>query len=391
MTDTTLRNRVAIVGVGESEIGKVPHMTGLGLNAQAAKRALDETGLKPSDIDGLLTAYSMTEPYFMLGSVMCEYLGLKPTFNASMVVGGASPAVMLKHAAEAIVSGQAEVILCCAGENRATGQTRDQAVAALAAVGHPYYEQPYGASIPSFYAMITRRHMHEYGTTREQLAQMAVTTRDHAVRHPNAHMTKPITVEEVVNSKPIAEPLNILDCCLISDAGGAYIVTTAERAKDLKSDPVYLHGIGEYHTHEHLMCADSLTEFGALEAGRRAYTMAGLGPEDMNFAELYDCFSVVPMIEMEELGLCERGGAGAMVEAGDTRIDGRLPVNTHGGMLSHAHAGAAGGLFGIIEAVRQLRGQEGERQVANHDVALVHNEGGILSSHCTMILGREER
>ena len=289
------------------------------------------------------------------------------------------------------MSGQAEVILCCAGENRATGQTRDQAVAALAAVGHPYYEQPYGASIPSFYAMITRRHMHEYGTTREQLAQMAVTTRDHAVRHPNAHMTKPITVEEVINSKPIAEPLNILDCCLISDAGGAYIVTTAERAKDLKSDPVYLHGIGEYHTHEHLMCADSLTEFGALETGRRAYTMAGLGPEDMDFAELYDCFSVVPMIEMEELGLCERGGAGAMVEAGDTRIDGRLPVNTHGGMLSHAHAGAAGGLFGIIEAVRQLRGQEGERQVANHDVALVHNEGGILSSHCTMILGREER
>ena len=290
MTNTGLRNRVAIIGVGESTIGKVPHMTGLGLNAQAAKRALDETGLKPSDIDGLLTAYSMTEPYFMLGSVMCEYLGLKPTFNASMVVGGASPAIMLKHAAEAIVSGQAEIILCCAGENRATGQTRDQAVAALAAVGHPYYEQPYGTSIPSFYAMITRRHMHEYGTTREQLAQMAVISRDHAVRHPNAHMTQPITVEEVINSKPIAEPLNILDCCLISDAGGAYIVTTAERAKDLKSDPVYLLGIGEYHTHEHLMCADSLTEFGALESGRRAYTMAGLGPEDINFAELREGF-----------------------------------------------------------------------------------------------------
>ena len=391
MTDASLRNRVAIVGVGESEIGKIPHMTGLGLNAQAAKRALEETGLKPSEIDGLLTAYSITEPYFMLGSVMCEYLGLKPTFNASMVVGGASPAVMLKHAAQAIVSGQARVILCCAGENRATGQSRDQAVAALAAVGHPYYEQPYGASIPSFYAMITRRYMHEYGTTREQLAQMAVTTRDHAVRHPNAHMTKPITAEEVINSKPIAEPLNILDCCLISDAGGAYIVTEAEQAKDLKSDPVYLLGVGEYHTHEHLMCADSLTEFGAVESGRRAYNMAGLGPADMDFAELYDCFSVVPMIEMEELGLCERGGAGAMVGAGDTRIDGRLPINTHGGMLSHAHAGAAGGLFGIIEAVRQLRGQEGKRQVANHDVALVHNEGGILSSHCTMILGREER
>ena len=198
-------------------------------------------------------------------------------------------------------------------------------------------------------------------------------------------------MDDVINSKPIAEPLNILDCCLISDAGGAYIVTSAERAKDLKSDPIYLYGIGEYHTHEHLMCAESLTEFGAVQSGRVAYGMAGLGPGDIDFAELYDCFTVVPMIEMEELGLCERGEAGALIEAGDTRIDGRCPINTHGGMLSHAHAGAAGGLFGIIEAVRQLRGKEGERQVSNHEVALVHNEGGILSSHCTMILGRELR
>ncbi|MEK9724036.1 MAG: hypothetical protein VW405_11225, partial [Rhodospirillaceae bacterium] len=303
---TGLRNAVAIVGVGESEIGKVPHMTGLGLNAQAATRALDETGLTPADIDGLLTAYSMTEPYFMLGSVLCEYLGIKPRFSASMVVGGATPAAMLKHAAEAIATGQAETILITAGENRATGQSRDAAQAALAAVGHPYFEQPYGASIPAFYAMITRRHMHEFGTTREQLAQMAVTTRDHAAMHPNAHMRDPITVADVIASKPIAEPLNILDCCLISDAGGALIVTTPERAADLKSAPVYLLGIGEHHTHEHLICAESLTEFGAVQSGERAYAMAGLGPEDVDFAELYDCFTVVPMIEMEELGLCER-------------------------------------------------------------------------------------
>ena len=166
----TLRNRVAIVGVGESDIGKVPHMTGLGLNAQAAKRALDETGLKVSDIDGLLTAYSFTEPYFMLGTVLCEYLGLQPRFNASVIVGGASPAVMLKHAAEAIATGQCTTVLVCAGENRATGQTRDQAVAALAAVGHPYFERPYGASIPGCYAMIARCHMDQFGTTPEQLA-----------------------------------------------------------------------------------------------------------------------------------------------------------------------------------------------------------------------------
>ncbi len=381
----SLKNKVAIVGVGESDIGRVPHMSGLGLNAQAAKRALDESGLKVSDIDGVLTAYSFTEPYFMLGSVMCEYLGIKPRFNASVITGGASPAIMLKHAAQAIASGQAETVLICAGENRATGLGRDAAVAALMAVGHPYFEQPYGTSIPGFYAMIAQRHMHEYGTTREQMAQVAVTTREHALLHPNAHMKKSITLDDVLQAKPIADPLGMLDCCLISDAGGAFIVTSAERARDLKSKPVYLRGIGEYHTHEHLICAPSLTQFGATESARVAYEMAGLGPKDMDFAELYDCFSIVPIIEAEELGLCEPGEGGALWAEGHTKIGGKIPINTHGGMLSHAHAGAAGGLFGIVEAVRQLRGGLGERQVQGAEVALVHNEGGILSSHCTMI------
>lgn len=387
----SLRNKVAIVGVGESDIGKVPHMTGLGLNAQAARRALDDAGLKVSDIDGLLTAYSFTEPYFMLGSVMCEYLGLKPRYNASMVVGGASPAVMLKHAAEAIVAGNAETILVCAGENRASGQSRDQAVAALLAVGHPYFEQPYGPSIPGFYAMIAQRHMAEYGTTREQLAQVAVTTRQHALLHPNAHMKKPLTMADVLEAKPIADPLGMFDCCLLSDAGGAFIVTSAERARDLPSRPAYLLGIGEFHTHEHLMCAPSLTEFGATQSGKAAYDMAGLGPSDMDFAELYDCFTIVPLIELEELGFCGRGEGGAFYAEGKTAIGGALPVNTHGGMLSHAHAGAAGGLFGIVEAVRQLRGGQGARQVEGANVALVHNEGGILSSHGTVILANQPR
>lgn len=386
----SLKNKVAIVGVGESDIGNVPHMTGLGLNAQAAKRALDDAGLKISDIDGLLTAYSFTEPYFMLGSVLCEYLGLQPRYNASMVVGGGSPAVMLKHAAEAIAAGQAETILVCAGENRATGQTRDATVATLLAVGHPYFEQPYGGSIPGYYAMIAKRHMHKYGTTREQLAHVAVNTRAHALLHPNAHMKKPLALQQVLDAKLIADPLGMLDCCLISDGGGAFIVTSAERAKDLKSKPAYLQGIGEFHTHEHLMCAPSLTEFGATESGRVAYEMAGLSPSDIDVAQLYDCFSIVPIIELEELGFAKPGEGGAFFEAGHARIGGKLPINTHGGMLSHAHAGAAGGLFGIVEAVRQLRGGLGPRQVEGAEVALVHNEGGILSSHCTLILANDK-
>ncbi len=381
--------KIAIVGVGESDIGKVPGMTGLGLNAQAAKRALENAGLKVSDIDGVLTAYSFTEPYFMLGSVLCEYLGLKPRYNASVVVGGASPAVMLKHAAEAILAGSADTILVCAGENRATGQSRDSAISALLAVGHPYFEQPYGGSIPGYYAMIARRHMHMYGTTREHLAHIAVNTRRHALLHPNAHMKSAITLDDVLSAKPIADPLGMLDCCLISDGAGAFIVTSAERAKNLKSKPSYLLGIGEHHTHEHLMCAPSLTEFGAKQSGERAYQMAGVKPADIDVAQLYDCFTIVPLIELEELGFCEPGEGGAFFSDGRASIGGKLPVNTHGGMLSHAHAGAAGGLFGIVEGVRQLRGGLGPRQVQDAELALVHNEGGILSSHCTLILGNK--
>jgi acetyl-CoA acetyltransferase len=260
----------------------------------------------------------------------------------------------------------------------------------LAAVGHPQFEQIYGGSIPAFYAMVARRYMQEYGTTREQLASVAVNTRAHALLHPNAHMKTPITIDQVLASKPIADPLRILDCCLISDAAGAFVVTSAERARDLRAKPVYLLGIGEKHTHEHIMCAPSLTHFGAAESGRIAYEMAGVGPNDIDVAELYDCFTIVPIIEFEELGFAERGQGGAFFEQGHARIGGKRPVNTHGGMLSHAHAGAAGGLFGIVEAARQLRGGEGARQVSGAELALVHNEGGILSSHCTMIFSNQK-
>jgi acetyl-CoA acetyltransferase len=386
----SLKGKVAIVGVGESNIGKVPGMTGLGLNAQASRRALDDAGLNVSDIDGLLTAYSFSESYTMLGSSLCEYMGLRPTMCASMVAGGASPGIMLRHAAQAIAMGTAETVLVCTGEARATGLGRDATIAVLTNVGHPQFEKPYGGSIPGFYAMVAKRHMHEYGTTREQLASVAVNTRAHAMLHPNAQMRVPLTKEQVLSAKPIAEPLGMLDCCLISDAAGAFIVTSAERAMDLKQKPVYLLGIGEMHTHEHLMCAPSLTHFGAADSGRIAYQMAGVTPADINVAQLYDCFTIVPVIELEELGFCKPGEGGAFFAQGHARIGSKLPVNTHGGMLSHAHAGAAGGLFGIVEAVRQLRGGLGERQVQGAELALVHNEGGILSSHCTMILSNQK-
>lgn len=387
----SLRNKAVIVGVGESDIGRLPHLTGLGLNAQAAARAIRDAGLRPDQIDGLLTAYSFTEPYFMLGSVLAEYLGLQPRYCTSIVTGGASPTVMLHHAAQAVNCGAANYVLVCAGENRATGMSRDDAVGALTAVGHPYFEAPYGIGIPTLYALVANAYMKKYGTKREELAEVAVNTRLHAALHPNAHMRDPITVDDVLASKPISDPLNMLDCCLISDAGGAFIVTTPERAADLPGNPVWLAGISEAHTHEHLLSAPSLTEFGAKQSGQRAYSMAGLGPSDMDVAMLYDCFTIVPIIEMEELGLAPQGEGGAFFAAGHAAIGGKLPVNTHGGMLSHAHAGAVGGLMALIEATRQLRGEAGARQVEGASAAIVHGEGGILSSHCTAIITREAR
>jgi acetyl-CoA acetyltransferase len=387
----SLKNKVAIVGVGESPIGVVPEHTGLALNAIAAKRALDDAGLKPGDIDGLLTAYSQTEPFFMLGSVMCEYLGLEPTYCSSMTVGGATPGVMVAHAAAAISAGQCSTVLIIAGENRRTGQTRDQVFATLASsVGHPSYESPHGPSLPSFYALVARRHMYELGTTPEQLASVAVTARYHASLNPTAHKRDPITIEDVLSSKMIADPLHALDCCLISDAGGALIVTSAKRAVDLAKPPVYLRGIGEKHTHEHVLMAKSLTRTGAVESSRLAYEMAGVRPAEADLAMLYDCFTVVPIIELEDLGFVDRGDGGDFFAEGHARLGGKLPVNTHGGMLAHAHAGAVGGLFDIVEATRQLRGEAGDRQVPDAELAIVHVEGGILSSHCTLVLARDK-
>jgi len=391
MSASSLRNAAVVLGVGESDIGQVQGMTGLGLNAQAARRAIEDAGLHPSDIDGLLTAYSFTEPYFMLGSVMAEYLGLRPAMCASMIAGGASPGVMIGHAAAAIATGRCRAVLICCGENRVTGMGRDNTVAALTAVGHPWYEAPYGAFIPALYALIAKRHMHEFGTTKEQMAAVAVQSRLHASMHPRAHKRSLITVEDVLGAKPISDPLGLLDCCLISDAAGAIILVSPELARESQQAGAWLYGIGEQHTHEHLVAAPSLTKFGAVESGQRAYEMAGLDPDEIDIAALYDCFTIVPIIEAEELGFCPPGRGGAAFAAGEFSLSGRIPVNTHGGMLSHAHAGAAGGLLGVVEMTRQLRGECGDRQAGSPDIALVHNEGGILSSHCTMIFGRQPR
>ena len=385
----SLRGKVAIVGAADTEVGKLPHIGPTALCIDAARRALDDAGISKDQVDGLVTCNSMVEPYMYHAEAMAEYLQIFPRYCISANAGGGTTFSTIQHAATAIVAGVCETVLVTMADCLRTGLSREQAKKMQSSTGHPEFETPYGATVPAFYALIARAHMDAYGTTPEQMAAVAVSGRRHAARNPAAQMRELISVEDVLNSRMIADPLHLLDCSLVSDGGAAIIMTSAERAAGFPHDPVYILGAGEGHSHEHISQAHSLTTSAAVESGRRAYKMAGLGPRDIDLAQLYDCFTPVVLIELEDLGFCEKGEAGAFVESGQTTLEGTLPMNTHGGMLSHCHPGNPGAMFSLTEAVAQLRRQAGARQVTDAETALVHGQGGIMSSHATLILGRE--
>jgi acetyl-CoA acetyltransferase len=385
----SLRGKVAIVGAADTEVGKIPHLGPTALCIDAACRALDDAGISKDQVDGLVTCNSMVEPYMYHAEVMAEYLQIFPRYCISANAGGGTTFSTIQHAATAIVAGVCDTVLVTMADCLRTGLSREQAKKMQSSTGHPEFETPYGATVPAFYALIARAHMDAYGTTPEQMAAVAVSGRRHAARNPAAQMRELISVEDVLNSRMIADPLHLLDCSLVSDGGAAIIMTSAERAAGFPHDPVYILGAGEGHSHEHISQAHSLTTSAAVESGRRAYKMAGLGPRDIDLAQIYDCFTPVVLIELEDLGFCEKGEAGAFVESGQTTLEGTLPMNTHGGMLSHCHPGNPGAMFSLTEAVAQLRRQAGARQVTDAEIALVHGQGGIMSSHATLILGRE--
>ncbi len=384
----TLKNKVIISGVGDGEIGLVPDKSALDLCADAALAAIADAGLGVKDIDGLMTAYT-SAPYFVFYGALAEYLGLELDTGATLTAGGGTPGVMLRQAALAVSAGVLNNVLIVAGDNRATGLGTQNVVQMLSAFGHPIYEDPYGVTIPSLYALVAQRYFSEYGLDRSHLAPIAVQSRANAALHPNAHKRDPLALDDVLNARPISEPLHLYDCCLISDGAGAFVVSRAGLAADLPHPAAWLAGVGERFTHEHLIAADNLIASGAEESARQAFAMAGLAPHDIDFAQLYDCFTITPALLAEEIGLTERGEGWSLWIGGQAGIEGRFPINTHGGMLSHCHAGAAGGLLNINETVRQLRGDQGARQVARHDVGLSHIEGGIMSNHTTAIFTRE--
>ncbi len=377
-----------ISGVADTAVGKVVGSSCLGLHAQATTAALADAGLRASDIDGVLCAYSITEPHMMLASVFSEYYGIAPKFSAAVQAGGATACIMVIQAAALVASGFCRHVLCVTGDNRLTGGSRDRAVAFLSEFGHGQFERPYGINIPAAYGLVAQRYMHEFGVTEEQLAAIAVTHRNHARRHPKAQMREPLTIEQAMSARFIAEPLRLFDCCQISDGGAAVIVSAPDTRHDLRSKPIAITGYGQMNTHEHIVAAPSLVDFGCKQSSQQAFEMAGILAGDIDVAEIYDSFTITLLVELESIGFFARGEAGEAALAGELDLGGCLPCNTHGGLLSYAHSGAAGGMFHIVEAVHQLRGQAAARQVEDAGLAYVHGDGGVLSAHASLVLAK---
>lgn len=351
--------------------------------------ALADAGLGPDDVDLLITANSRVKPFLYHADVVAEYLGIHPENTLTVNTGGSASVALLKYADAMISTGQATVAVIVKADNLATGMGRDATIESMAAIGHPEFESPSGPLIPALYALIANRYQNERGVRAEDIARVAVTDREHAARHPGAQFRTPLTVDDVLGSKLIADPLHMLECAPISDAGAAVLVTSAEQARHLAKPPIYLRGIAERHDFEHLTQATDLGTTGAAISGPLALERAGLRHADIDIAMVYDAFTFIQCMQLEDLGFCGQGEGGAFVADGNTRLGGSLPTNTHGGVLSHSHAGKPSGLFLVTEAVCQLRHDASGRQVKSATNALVHAEGGILASHCTAVLSRE--
>jgi len=384
---------IAIAGYDESEVGIVPNKSTTELYVDAMLNAISNAGLKPSDIDGVISGNSMVEHYRYHAEAMAEYIGLDARYCLTLNTGGGTTASALTSAAAAINSGAAECIVVAFGESMRSGfgPRAVEMIGAARGANHPDYEAPYGQTVPSLYALIGTRHMHEYGTKPEHFAAVAVTMRENASRNPKAQKRDIITIDDVLSSPLVASPLRRLDCSLISDGAGALVVTSLDRARDLPGTPVRLLGIGQAYSHHHITTAPSLTTFGSRVAGSQAFSMAKLSHDDIDLIGIYDAFTPCVVVTLEDLGFCKPGEGGPFVADGNIAMSGRFPVNPHGGLLSCAHPGRPGGIFTLGELVRQLREEAGERQLQKATTAIAALEGGIMSSHGTVIIQRDER
>jgi acetyl-CoA acetyltransferase len=373
------RGRAAIVGAATFGVGKAPGYEAIDLAAMASLRALAEAGLEPRDVDALFIA----QPQDTLATLsFAEYMGIEPKVGSNNRSGGSAFLLHLEHAALALDAGLADVALVAYGSNQAS------AAGKLQQTSRPSpWEAPYRPLRPiSSYALAAARHMHQYGTSKRQLAEVAVAARRWAQLNPEAVAREPLDLDSVVNARLVSDPLGVRDCCLVTDGAAAVVMVRADRARGQHARPVYLLAAASAITHAEIAAMPDLTVTGAAISGPRAYAQAGVKPADIDVLQLYDAFTINPILFLEDLGFCAKGEGGAFVEGGRIAPGGALPVNTSGGGLSFCHPGMFG-LFTVVESVRQLRGEAGARQVAGAQLALAHGNGGVLSSQATAIFG----
>ncbi|MEI8035314.1 MAG: thiolase [Betaproteobacteria bacterium] len=376
------RGSVAVVGAAESDLGQVAQgSTPLDLMAQASVRALDDCGLTLKDVDGLFVAATQVR---MGPMALAEYLRIKPKYFDGTIIGGSSFMTHVAHAQAALQLGLCNVALITYGSTQ-----RSVSRAAASPREFNPFESPYRPILPiSAYAMAAARHMHEFGTTRENLAEVAVAARQWALMNPKAWEKEPLSIEQVLNARMVSYPFTVRDCCLVLDGGGAIVMTRADRAKSLKQKPAYVLGVGEALSHANISSMPDFTVTAAVESGAKAYAMAKVKPSEVNMLSLYDAFTITPILFLEDLGFCPKGEGGRFVSGGNIAPGGKLAVNTSGGGLSYCHPGMYG-LLVMIEAIRQIRGECGQRQVNHCDIALAQGNGGVLSSECTVLFGSE--
>jgi acetyl-CoA acetyltransferase len=379
--------KTALVGVAESDLGIVPGKTAIDLAVQASLRALDDAGLEPGDVDGVFTANISR----FSANQLAEQLAIRPSYVDCTVTGGASFEMHVAHAATALDAGLCEVALIAYGSVQRSRRSRSLAGVVDSGTSASQYENVYAPLVPmSMYAMVAQRYMHEYGATPEDFAAVAIAAREWASLNPKAFKRAPLSIEEVLSSPVVSSPLHGLDCCLVTDGGGAVVMTKLKRARRLAKRPVVVLGHGETVTNDSFAQIPHLLRHGSVESSRRAFAMSGVRHKDVDVVQLYDAFTINVLVGLENLGFCGYGEAKEFIKNGRIAPGGAFPLNTQGGGLSYTHPGMFG-IFLLIEAVRQLRGdyakEDPKRQVKGAKVALCHGTGGIFSSHATVILG----
>ena len=368
---------LAIAGVGEADLFVDRVRSAKDLAVEAALKAMDDAGITSHDVDGVITASPAADPHFVFSSLVGEALNINARLSTALQNAGASPMLGVMYAARAIASGEAHTVLVCESDSRGAKFKGDKIQAMRAA--RPWsddFEDPFGLTVPAKYALLAQAWMHRHGAKPQDLAGVAVAAREHGRRQPNALKKEPLSIEAVLNSPMIASPLRALDCCPVSDWGGALIVTTLERAKDMKSKPVRILGAGEGHSAYHLHETRDLPSLATHLGAKRAFEMAGLKPSDVDVAQVFDAFSIAAILALEEIGLCEKGDGASYFSSGKTALGGVLPTNTTGGMMTWGNAH----IIVLPEAVRQARGDAGINQVKDAKVAVCSTGGGVPSS-----------